>query len=236
MKGTSVEGTIARLFEGELETYVSCTEVDYTTKKTEQFPDITLDVFGCSSLEASLRYYTREDLLVGQNQFWTEHFGPQNAKKGVRFLKFPPVMRFHLKRIRFDMERMDNVKVNDRFEFPETLDLEPFCQGAGTYILHTVIVHRGGLDSGHFYCFIRPTPGSQWIRFDDHIVYSTSTVAAIDENFGGGGDERRGSAYILVYVKESEAQDILYQPDPKQVNPELVERMQRDEEENLKRL
>lgn len=49
-----------------------------------------------------------------------------------------------------------------RFEFERELDLSEFCEGAGVYVLHSVSVHQGDVNSGHYYCFIRPPPGDQW--------------------------------------------------------------------------
>lgn len=34
------------------------------------------------------------------------------------------------------------------------------------YRLHSVLVHSGGVHSGHYYAFIRPD-GRQWLKFDD---------------------------------------------------------------------
>ena len=44
----------------------------------------------------------------------------------MRFVSFPPVLNLQLKRFEFDPITCDMVKINDRFEFPERLDLDPF--------------------------------------------------------------------------------------------------------------
>jgi ubiquitin carboxyl-terminal hydrolase 7 len=46
MKGTPVEDCIPRLLEGRMETVISCTEVDYTSKREESFFDLQLNVKG----------------------------------------------------------------------------------------------------------------------------------------------------------------------------------------------
>jgi ubiquitin carboxyl-terminal hydrolase 7 len=40
MAGTCVDGTIAKLFCGTLQSYVRCTEVKYESKRNEDFYDI----------------------------------------------------------------------------------------------------------------------------------------------------------------------------------------------------
>ena len=40
MKGTDVEGEVARLFSGTVRSYIRCTEVDYESKREENFYDI----------------------------------------------------------------------------------------------------------------------------------------------------------------------------------------------------
>lgn len=52
----------------------------------------------------------------------------QRAKKGVIFKKFPPVLHLQLKRFEYDMEKDVMVKINDRHEFPETIDLTEYLE------------------------------------------------------------------------------------------------------------
>ena len=44
MKGTSVEGTFAELFEGKLLNYIDCVNVDYQSRKKEKFCDLSLTI------------------------------------------------------------------------------------------------------------------------------------------------------------------------------------------------
>lgn len=46
MKGTSIEGTIPRLFEGKMCSYIKCKNVEYTSTRTETFYDIQLNIKG----------------------------------------------------------------------------------------------------------------------------------------------------------------------------------------------
>ena len=44
MKNTSVDGTIKMLYEGKVESFIRCFNVDYESKRQESFYDIQLDV------------------------------------------------------------------------------------------------------------------------------------------------------------------------------------------------
>lgn len=98
MKGTSVEGTIQRLFEGRSENYRECTQVDFRSSTREAFHDLSLPVKNKSGLLESLRDYVKPELLTGNNKYRAEHFGLQEANMGIRFLRFPPVFQIQLKR------------------------------------------------------------------------------------------------------------------------------------------
>lgn len=53
------------------------------------------------------------------------------AKKGVRFLKFPPVLNVHLKRFEYEMSTGTMVKVNDRYSFPREMDIDQYLGEVG---------------------------------------------------------------------------------------------------------
>lgn len=59
---------------------------------------VQLDVKDNTDLIASLKKYTEEEMLEGDNAYDAEEYGKQPARKGVRFVRFPPVIQFHLKR------------------------------------------------------------------------------------------------------------------------------------------
>eukprot|EP00930_Biecheleria_cincta_P020154 TRINITY_DN1521_c0_g2_i1.p1 TRINITY_DN1521_c0_g2~~TRINITY_DN1521_c0_g2_i1.p1 ORF type:complete len:1276 (+),score=244.07 TRINITY_DN1521_c0_g2_i1:218-3829(+) len=254
MKGTDQDGSIKRLFEGEMENYIECLDVDYTSKRTETFYDIQLNIksekgHDLHNIEESLREFTADEMLDGDNLYEAEGYGKQRAKKGIRFLRFPPVVNLQLKRFHFDMERMDMVKLNSNFEIPRRLDLSRHAPGAGMYLLHSVMVHSGDVNSGHYYAYINPNLDGNWVKFDDDNITPCSEYAAVEDNFGGfdlnvwdyfthrSSDGRNAepakrprihNAYILVYIREDSAADVLRTPDPMEVNRRMVERCNAD--------
>ena len=223
MKGTAVDGTIAKLFEGHTHNFVECVHVDGVSTRTESFMDLQLDVKGCADVYASFDAYTAVETLDGQNQYKHDDHGLQDARKGVLFDDFPPVLQLQLKRFEYDVVRDAMVKINDRYAFPVELDLDV---GDGKYLsknadrsvrnayrLHSVLVHSGGVHGGHYYAFIRPDAATGWLRFDDERVTREPDAAAVDDQYGGAGGLGAGgpprlakfsNAYMLVYVRVSD--------------------------------
>jgi ubiquitin carboxyl-terminal hydrolase 7 len=136
MKGTQADGAIKRLFSGTMKSYVKCIDIDFESARTEDFYgkhsspslspafertdddffniwlDIQLNVKNLSNLEESFKDYIQVETLEGENKYNAEGFGLQDAKKGVIFESFPPVLHLQLKRFEYDMQRDQNVKVN----------------------------------------------------------------------------------------------------------------------------
>ncbi|XP_026420623.1 ubiquitin carboxyl-terminal hydrolase 13-like [Papaver somniferum] len=163
MKGTAVEGTIQHLFEGHHMNYIECINVDYKSTRKESFYDIQLDVKGCRDVVASFDKYVEVERLEGDNKYHADQqHGLQDAKKGVLFNDFPPVLQLQLKRYEYDFKRDMMVKINDR-EDGKYLSPDADRRVRNLYTLHGVLVHTGGGHGGHYYAYIRPTHSEKWL-------------------------------------------------------------------------
>ncbi|KAK8942800.1 Ubiquitin carboxyl-terminal hydrolase 13 [Platanthera zijinensis] len=256
MKGTVVEGAIQQLFEGHHMNYIECINVDYKSTRKESFYDLQLDVKGCKDVYASFDKYVEVERLEGDNKYQAEQFGLQDAKKGVLFTDFPPVLQLHLKRFEYDFMRDTMVKINDRYEFPLQLDLD---RDTGKYLspdvdrsvrnlytLHSVLVHSGGVHGGHYYAFIRPTLSDQWYKFDDERVTKEDVKRVLEEQYGGEEElpqtnpgfnntpfkfTKYSNAYMLVYIRESDKEKIICNVDEKDIAEHLRIRLKKEQEE-----
>lgn len=178
---------------------------------------------GFRNLAESFDNYISVEMLDGENKYQAEGFGLQDAKKGVIFNSFPPVLHLQLKRFDYDMQRDAMVKINDRFEFPEKIDLSAYMSEEaekGDYVYHCqgVLVHSGDVHGGHYSAFIKPEKDGRWFKFDDDKVTPVSKKDVYEENFGGESPNPRPgmkpmkrftNAYMLVYIRESEMGTIL---------------------------
>merc|ERR1712110_1173374 len=80
-----------------------------------------------------------------------------------------------------DEKAQQIVKLNSRIEFPARLELDWLTAGTGTYVLHSVVVHRGSRLSGHYWAYIRPCLSS-WFEFNDELVLPCSDEAAMENS------------------------------------------------------
>ena len=274
MKQTTVEGTIQKLFEGHTTNFIECINVDYKSERKEEFLDLQLDVKGCKDIYASFDRYTEIEKLDGDNKYRAENHGLQDARKGVLFHDFPPVLQIQLKRFEYDFHRDTMVKIHDRYEFPEELDLdvgnrkylvpEADASVRNKYKLHSVLVHSGGINGGHYYAFIKPdlkdAEDAQWYKFDDEHVTKQSTEHAVMDQYGSGGTAANvdsdmdadddssnmriapnlrftkvSSAYMLVYIRESDMDQILCEATKEHLAEHLRARFAKEQEDKERR-
>ncbi|XP_046460027.1 ubiquitin carboxyl-terminal hydrolase 7-like isoform X1 [Daphnia pulex] len=244
MKGTCVEGTVPRLFAGKMVSFIKCKHVDYTSSRAETFYDIQLSVKGKRNILESFKDYVATETLDGDNKYDAGEHGHQEAEKGVIFASFPPVLHLHLMRFQYDPVTDCSIKFNDRFEFYDKLDLNPYLQApessSATYTLHAVLVHSGDNHGGHYVVFINPKGDGRWCKFDDDVVSRCTKQEAIDYNFGGADEEgslnikQCTNAYMLVYIRDSTLRSVLQDTTERDIPRELVARL--SEERRLEAL
>jgi ubiquitin carboxyl-terminal hydrolase 7 len=74
--------------------------------------DLQLDVKGCRNVYESFDKYVEIEKMEGENKYQADNHGLQDAKKGVLFIDFPPVLQLQLKRFEYDFMRDCMVKVS----------------------------------------------------------------------------------------------------------------------------
>ncbi|KAK9894556.1 cysteine proteinase [Cystobasidium minutum MCA 4210] len=255
MKGTKADGAIKELFSGKMKSYIKCINVEYESSRSEEFYDIQLNVKGMKNLEAAFKDYVAEETLEGENRYQAEGYGLQDAKKGVIFQSFPPVLHLQLKRFEYDFMRDVNVKINDRYEFPLEIDLKPYLDPETTpadedwnYKLHGVLVHSGDVHGGHYFVLIKPTPDGKWFKLDDDRVIPVLEKEVLEDNFGGEGkfngvnqpvnkqqakiaNKRINNAYMLVYIREKRLQEVLQPIGEADTPPHLRYRLEKEKKD-----
>ncbi|KAK3017522.1 hypothetical protein RJ639_007459 [Escallonia herrerae] len=230
MKGTVVEGTIQKLFEGHHMNYIECINVDFKSTRKESFYDLQLDVKGCRDIYASFDKYVEVERLEGDNKYHAEEHGLQDAKKGVLFIDFPPVLQLQLKRFEYDFMRDTMVKINDRYEFPLELDLD---REGGKYLSPDADRSVRNLYTLHRF------------KFDDERVTKEDMKRALEEQYGGEEElpqtnpgfnnapfkfTKYSNAYMLVYIRESDREKIICDVDEKDIAEHLRIRLKKEQE------
>lgn len=232
MKGTRAENLLPRMFSGKIKTYISCINVDYESTRMEDFWDLQLNVSGNQNVLESFQDYVQVEKMDAENQYYAGYeYKLQDANKGVIFMSFPDVLHLQLKRFEYDFVKDSMTKINDRYEFPEIFDANPYlAEGADmsepwTYQLHGVLVHSGDLNAGHYYAFLKPEKDGWFYKYDDDKVTKATMREVLEDNFGGEYRQpanqlrvplqkkapimRPNSAYMLVYIRQSRVDNVL---------------------------
>lgn len=168
-------------------------------------------------------------------------FGLQAAEKGTLFISLPPVMFLHLLRFQFDAAINQVVKNNNFYEFYEHIDLTEFVREEETtpskYTLFAVLSHSGGGSHGHYVAYVNPSLKGDWLKFDDDLISLVHRSDAIDSNFGSTSDvdewtrSMQLNAYMLVYIRDSDIEDIFAPTDPMYITDELAQSVKHDKEQ-----
>lgn len=87
-----------------------------------------------------------------------------------------------------------------------------------------MLVHSGDLHGGHYFALIKPDRETRWLKFDDDRVTPVTDREVLEENYGGEAInglvspmqrnqvramKRFTNAYMLVYIRESEIDEVL---------------------------
>lgn len=261
MKGTEIDGCLNDIFVGKMNSFIRCINVDYESSRTEDFWDIQLNVKGLKNIQESFENYVELELLDGDNKYDASGFGLQDAEKGVIFESFPDVLHVQLKRYEYDFETDNMVKIHDRYEFFDQIDLKPYISKNAehydenwVYKLHGVLVHQGDVSVGHYYAMIKPTVEDKWFKFDDDRVTRVTPNTVFEEGFGCGPPENitrtmsrdeyqnyiikhHTSAYMLVYIRESKIPTVLAEVTEADVPPHISKQIEyeRIQEMNVKK-
>ena len=159
---------------------------------------------------------------------------------GIEFIEFPPVLHIQLRRFMFDTKQNKMIKINDRFEFPETIDLTDFLANdspdkgrSNVYDLYGVLVHDGLGYSGHYYAHLRTSTSLQWYKFNDIFVSKDTTENSVLNNYGNNSTyeldkemqtKSTHSGYLLIYVRKEVAESI-FEPIKEESIPEHLKKL-----------
>lgn len=215
------------LFEGKLESYIKCVNIEFESVKEEIFTDVQLIIKQKNNIYQSLKFFLEKQKLFGTNAYQTEKNGKQDAEKGIRFKTLPSVLNFQLNRFDYDYNFNMNIKIKENFEFYEKIylgDLVKEKKQDQNYKLFAVYAHFGSQSgAGHYKVFINKN--NKWLEFDDEFVQEVNFDYVKHHSFGGKIKdividlknfclrekirEAEGHAYMLVYVRENEWESII---------------------------
>jgi|TARA_B110000093_G_scaffold171679_1_gene201954 ubiquitin carboxyl-terminal hydrolase 8 len=144
------------------------------------------------SLIDCFEHYTTGETLSGENAWYNENTKKkQEVTKGICFWSLPNILTIDLKRFN-NSNRKNQVLVS----FPlDELDLSMYVIGYNNdgyvYELYGVCNHSGGVQGGHYTCYVKNANG-KWYLYNDTMVTVVKNPAEIISN----------KAYCFFYRKK----------------------------------
>ncbi|KAJ9218349.1 hypothetical protein DTO166G4_215 [Paecilomyces variotii] len=197
-----------KAFYGKLRSTVTCDNCGNVTRTEDPIMDLSLDVQtrakkhalggqdtpSTPTLHGCLERFTSPERLSAGMYNCSECGGAgQKATKQLRIKKLPAILCMQLKR--FGHSEAVSEKLEGRVNFPLSINMLPYTTKPNSqkvpkskymYDLSTAVIHKGQLDTGHYYAYCRQ--GEQWMLFNDDQV----TPA-------GEADVLNADAYLLFY-------------------------------------
>jgi len=197
LSGLVMEGQnrkLSALFDGLLESAVTCQTCRYSSLTRDRYMDLSLDISDKSvtDLPQALRHFTKTEFLDEDNMVECGRCKEKRVvSKGLRLATAPTVLVLQLKRFAFDMYgRM--TRLNKDVKYPLHLEIGDYMSRANRatpppYELVGVLVHAGRTcDSGHYFSYVKM--GGKWYKANDSVVTEVSEDVALNQK-----------PYILVY-------------------------------------
>ena len=226
VKNTQYSELIKLHFGGLQVTELIGKECPHRSERHEPFLSISVEVKNKRSLQEGLESYVAEEVLEGENSYQCDHCEAKvKAIRRVCVKHLPNYLIIALRRFEFDFDTMSREKLNDYFEFPFELDMEPYTQEGlesdkekkpkeyYAYRLRGIVIHTGTAESGHYYSYI--SNNKAWIEFNDIWISQVNPENIPNDCYGGEEKfqynayskiamrEKLGNAYMLIYERAS---------------------------------
>lgn len=132
--------------------------------------------------------------MDGENMYDAEGFGKQEARRRIKFVRLPPVLQFMLKRLNYNQKTGNMIKINEKFDIDEVIDLDDLLEFddssdrsiKNVYYLHSIVMHRGSANAGHYFAYIRNSATKdRWLEFNDEVVITRNKEYVLNAAMGG---------------------------------------------------
>jgi ubiquitin carboxyl-terminal hydrolase 34 len=124
LKGTSQQYLLQNVFGGKTCSTMRCKSCGNLRQNIEDFYNLSLEVKNQKTLYDGLEKFISGETI---SDFQCEGCNQRvTLEKKLTIEKLPNTLIVHLQRITFDMDTLRNVKLNDRVEFPNVLNLREF--------------------------------------------------------------------------------------------------------------
>ena len=202
---------LSSLFDGLLESAVTCQVCKRTSLTRDRYMDLSLDICmdHVNTLGDALSEFTKTELLSCDNKVMCNHCRiKQPVAKGLRLATAPSIMVCHLKRFAFG-NCGNMVRLHKHVNFPLKLEIGDYMSRVNKakpppYELVGVLVHQGrSCESGHYLAYVKCQ--NEWYKANDSVISKVDVETVLSQQ-----------AYILMYevagMRSSTMQD--FKPAP----------------------
>jgi len=188
---------LSSLFDGLLESAVTCQTCHRASITRDRYMDLSLDIQDdhIDTLLGALQHFTQTELMDEENKVHCVRCKKKRVvSKGLRLATAPSILVCHLKRFAFDKYGR-TLRLKKHLDYPVRLEIGDFMSRVNQgkpppYELIGVLVHAGlSCDRGHYYAIVKS--GDAWYKVNDGIVSRVDLETAL-----------RQQAYILIYEVE----------------------------------
>lgn len=213
---------VSQAFEVKLRGAWTCPKCDKVHRDAGETTQIGLEVNPFALLPQRglhLKEYLSQDTLVLKNPYSCEgvdctaareaanaagSYDAPEMTKNIRITQAPEVLLIRIQRIGAPVNQQNElywkspVKLEDRIDFDEFLDLRPHSDdlGASQYRLRGVVYHKGSAKSGHFVAMVRNIAHDKNFHLCNDMEVDD---AVLDESRSFGPEDQRYTPYVLVY-------------------------------------
>lgn len=200
LSSLTMHGSNARLsslFDGLLESSVTCHVCRKSSLTRDRYMDLSLDIADRNvvSLDKALAKFTEKETLDNDNMVTCSRCKVKRpVTKALRLATAPTMLVINYKRFAYDMYGRLS-RLSKQVTFPLRLELKDYMSRANRskpppYALMAVLVHRGrSCDCGHYFAYVRK--GKDWYLANDSIVTKVDVEEVLSAR-----------AYVLVYEVE----------------------------------
>ena len=188
---------LSSLFDGLLESAVTCQTCHRASVTRDRYMDLSLDIqnHDVNDLVGALKKFTMTEMLDEDNKVHCSRCNcKQVVSKGLRLATAPSILVCHLKRFAFDMFGRAT-RLSKRVKYPLVLEIGDFMSRANQgrpapYELVGVVVHAGkSCERGHYLAYVKS--GNDWYKANDEVVTKVNVDIVLNQQ-----------AYILIYEIE----------------------------------
>lgn len=188
---------LSSLFDGLLESAVTCQTCRHASITRDRYMDISLDIYqdDVIDLVGALEKFIETEILDEDNKVYCSKCKIKRVvSKGLRLATAPTILVCHLKRFAFDMYG-GTTRLGKYIKYPYQLEIGEFMSRVNRgnpppYVLVGVLVHSGDrCDSGHYLAYVKS--GNDWYKANDSIITNVDLKTVLSQN-----------AYVLLYEVE----------------------------------